>query len=142
MVKVENNWRRKNKGSRKKSIFFSGQSTEAFRPLPPGLLDKRTFFRLEIAGNGFWQFFFSTIFGLKEHVKDWVFPPTTNTLYTNIDIWICRLKQNIFKLSTATNLKLITKKTSKSSFFLSGQPLTSPLLVDCSIEKEILLRLP
>ena len=44
------------KESRKKKVFLCGQSTKA-PPPPLGLVDKRTFFRLKKAGNGFWHFF-------------------------------------------------------------------------------------
>ena len=40
-----------------KSYFFSGQSIKAFRPPPLSLVDKRFFFRLKIAWDGFWNFF-------------------------------------------------------------------------------------
>ena len=48
--------------------------------------------------------------------------------YTNINIWICCLKQNIFNFSAATN-KIITKEKKWTT------PYTPPLLVDCGFPK-------
>ena len=46
-------------------FFFIGQSSMAFSTPPLGIVVKRIFF-VKIAVYGFWQFFFSTIFGLVE----------------------------------------------------------------------------
>ena len=73
--------------------MYKGSRTKAFTPIPLGLVVIRNFFfsfffRLKIAGNGF-------CFVVRQ----------LNTIrkYTNINISTCRLKQNIFNYSMATN---------------------------------------
>ena len=98
-------------------------------PPPPSA---KNFF-LKIAGNWFWQFFFSTIFGhfFRQIFQEtcyrlWVFQLTINTL---ILIFGYVVLNKIYK-----NFQRLQKKWKKDILFLSGQPLPPPLLVYCPLK--------
>ena len=61
-----------------KSSFLSRQSTKAQR--------KNIFFRLKIAWNGFWKFFFSIFFALKEPFFREIFQETLILIFGHIKI--------------------------------------------------------
>ena len=119
---------RDKEGKPQKSSFFCGPATKAFTPPPPlGLVAiyrkfffLLLFFRLKIARNSQKQLtkkFLHNFWNKKGHIFRQKFQETckycafsfrqlnTIHLYTNINICICRLKQNIFNFSTATNEK-------------------------------------
>ena len=73
-------WPHLTEGSRKKT-FFSGQSNKAFSHPPPGLVDKRTIFLIKY---------------FKKPVKYCMSLPSDDIIQVNFNIWIRRLKQNIF----------------------------------------------
>ena len=93
-------------------------------------MDKRTFFFFKKPETGFDNFLFFHNFGtkraiflgkyFKNSVKDCEFPSDI----LNINIWVCRLKQNIFNFAKNYQKKIKKKRIKKVPYFLSGQPRT------------------
>ena len=104
------------KETARKRYFFSGQSTKTFSPPPPRLSGQKNFF-----------------FVLKKPETDLdnFFSSDNLTQYTNINIWLCRLKKNILNFSMATNLSHLVDSPLKKRTFFAASLSMSNKYCDC-----------